>query len=114
MSNDWKKRLGVVYSTDPDFTYSQEEDANKETPEPRDQQLKIYLDRKNRKGKSVTLIKGFQGTDEDLKELARKLKNSCGVGGSVKDSEIIIQGDHRERILQILQSDGYRAKKAGG
>ena len=111
--NDWKARLGVVFSTNPDFNYTTEEAAVVETLAPAKQNLRVWLDRNHRGGKTVTLVKGFVGSDDDLKELARMLKNRCGVGGSAKDGEIIIQGDHRERVLQLLLDSGYRAKKAG-
>ena len=111
--NDWKARLGVVFSTNPDFNYTTEETAVVETLAPAKQNLRVWLDRNHRGGKTVTLVKGFVGSDDDLKELARMLKNRCGVGGSAKDGEIIIQGDHRERVLQLLLDSGYRAKKAG-
>lgn len=114
MSNEWKKRLGVVYSTDPGFEYHSEEGQAIHTPEPGKQDLRVMLDRKNRKGKTVTLVTGFAGKEDDLKELARKLKSKCGVGGSAKDNEIIIQGDHRDRIFEILRKDGYGVKKSGG
>ncbi|PLX11889.1 MAG: translation initiation factor [Marinilabiliales bacterium] len=113
--NDWKSRLNVVYSTNPDFQYEKEEDKVEETLPPQQQKLKIFLDRKQRKGKTVSLISGFTGTEEDLKDLAKLLKTKCGAGGSAKDGEIIIQGDFRDKILNILQAEGYtNTKKAGG
>lgn len=114
MTNDWKSRLGMVYSTDPDFKYDTEEDSQAETPTPDRQDLRVWLDRKQRGGKTVTLVKGFVGTDDDLNELARLLKTRCGVGGAAKDGEIIIQGDHRDRVIEILVKAGYKCKKAGG
>jgi translation initiation factor 1 len=114
MAKDWKERLGVVYSTNPDFDYKKEQEEESETPEPKQQNLRIGLDKKQRKGKAVTLITGFVGTEDDLKELAKKLKTKCGVGGSAKDNEIIIQGDFRDKILALLLEDGYKAKKTGG
>lgn len=113
-NNDWKSRLGVVFSTNPDFNYTTDEVEEATTLPPEKQNLRVWLDRNHRGGKTVTLIKGFVGTDDDLKELAKELKSRCGVGGSAKDGEIIVQGDHRERIVEILLSKGYRAKKAGG
>ncbi len=111
--NDWKSRLGMVYSTNPDFKYTTDEEPEAELLPPAQQQLRIWLDRKQRAGKVVTLIKGFVGPDADLQALARLLKNKCGVGGSAKEGEIIIQGDHRDRILNILTQAGYGCKKAG-
>ena len=111
--NDWKARLGVVFSTNPDFNYTTTEEESIETLPPAKQNLRVWLDRNHRGGKTVTLVKGFVGSEDDLKELAKELKNRCGVGGSAKDGEIIIQGAHRERVLEILLSKGYRAKAAG-
>lgn len=105
--NDWKKRLDIVYSTNPDYHYNKEGEESSETWPKEKQLLRISLDKRNRKGKSVTLITGFSGTDDDLKELGKLLKTRCGVGGSAKDGEIIIQGDHREKVLDILQKEGY-------
>ncbi len=113
-NNDWKSRLGVVYSTDPDFEYSRGGDMQEQLLPPGQQDLRVWLDRKHRAGKQATLVRGFAGPEEDLKELATLLKSKCGVGGSAKDGEIIIQGDHRDRVVDILAKAGYRAKKAGG
>jgi translation initiation factor 1 len=109
--NDWKKRDGIVYSTDSSFEFSYGESDNSETLPPARQNLKVSLDKSMRAGKQVTLVKGFVGTDEDLNTLGKVLKSKCGVGGSVKDREIIIQGDHRDKIVQILIKDGYKAKR---
>ena len=111
--NDWKSRLGMVYSTDPEFEYRTDERPETETLPPARQQLRVWLDRRQRAGKVVTLVKGFVGRDADLQELARMLKSRCGVGGSAKAGEIIIQGDHRDRVAELLIRSGYRCKKAG-
>ena len=113
-NNDWKKRLNIVYSTNPNFSYQTEEEEQIETLSPDKQDLRIWLDTHIKGGKRATLVKGFIGSDDDLTELARKLKSKCGVGGSTRDGEIIIQGDMRDRVLDILIGEGYRAKKAGG
>ena len=105
--NDWKKRLDMVYSTNPDYHFNEESEANIETVAEGKQLLRISLDKRNRKGKSVTLITGFSGSEEDLDSLGKLLKTKCGVGGSTKDGEIIIQGDHRNKVLDILQKEGY-------
>ena len=109
--NDWKKRLGVVFSTNPDFNYEQETEEQQETLEPSKQNLIVSIDRKGRAGKQVTLVTGFIGTDEDLADLGRALKVKCGVGGSAKDGEITIQGDFRDRVVTLLKDMGYRAKR---
>ncbi|MBR6672608.1 MAG: translation initiation factor [Alistipes sp.] len=103
----------MVYSTNPDFEYTTQEPEQAETLPPSQQNLRVWLDRKQRGGKQVTLVKGFVGSDDDLAELGRMLKSRCGVGGSAKDGEIIIQGDHRDRVIELLVAAGYRCKKAG-
>ncbi|MFW5756345.1 MAG: translation initiation factor [Tangfeifania sp.] len=114
MENDWKKRLGTVYSTNPDFDYEKESEPETETLPPQQQNLKVSIDRKKRKGKSVTLVTGFVGAENDLKDLGKILKTKCGVGGTVKDGEILIQGEFRERVMELLKAEGYKVKKSGG
>jgi translation initiation factor 1 len=106
-NNDWKDRLNVVYSTNPDFHYETGEEGEEETIPKEKQQLRVSLDKRNRGGKMVTLITGFTGTEEDLQALGRLLKMKCGVGGATKDKEIIIQGDFRKRISELLLQEGY-------
>ena len=105
-NNDWKDRLGMVYSTNPDFKYDTGNDETKTLPKEK-QSLRISLDKRNRGGKTVTLITGFRGTNEDLVALGKLLKVKCGVGGTAKDGEIIVQGDFRQKILEILTKEGY-------
>ena len=109
--NDWKKRLGVVFSTNPDFAYQEQEDQEPETVETSRQNLIVSIDRKGRGGKQVTLVTGFVGKAGDLAELGRTLKVRCGVGGSTKDGEITIQGDFRDRVTTLLKEMGYKAKR---
>ncbi len=108
MSNK-KGRINIVYSTNPDFNYQYEEQEEQATLPHEKQNLRVTLDSKQRAGKIVTLIDGFIGTEEDLKELAKLLKNKCGVGGSVKEGQIIIQGAFKDKILAILHDNNYRA-----
>jgi translation initiation factor 1 len=114
MDNDWKKRLGMVYSTSPDFKFESGEEEEESTAPPHRQQLYVSLDKKNRKGKKVTLVEGFTGAHEDLKSLAKELKSKCGVGGSVGEGTILIQGDFRDRVFALLQEKGYKVKRSGG
>ena len=109
-----KDRINIVYSTNPDVNYQNEEVFEENTLEPSKQQLKVMLDKKARAGKKVTLVSGFVGTSSDLETLGKQLKGLCGSGGSVKDGEILIQGDHRDKVLNYLISKSYKAKKAGG
>ena len=111
MENDWKQRLGVVYSTNPDFAYTTAQAQEEETLPPGRQKLIVGIDRRNRGGKQVTLVSGFVGTADDLKELGRMLKTRLGVGGSAKEGEITIQGDFRDKVVEILKSLGYNAKR---
>jgi translation initiation factor 1 len=108
--NDWKARLGVVYSTSDEFDFSYDNDDQQDTLAPGKQNLRVQLDKKQRAGKQVTLITGFVGSEDDLKALGKLLKSKCGVGGSVKSGEIIIQGDFRERVKEILTKEGYNSK----
>lgn len=111
-NNDWKSRLGVVYSTNPDFSYSSyAEEEITETLAPEKQRLIVGIDRRNRGGKQVTLVSGFKGSDDDLLALAKALKTKCGVGGSAKEGEIIIQGDFRDKVVEILKKLGYNARR---
>lgn len=105
---------GIVYSTDPGFSYREGQPPEQETLPSGQQDLRVWLDRKQRKGKVVTLITGFKGSDSDLTGLAKMLKSSLGTGGSAKDGEILIQGDFRDKVIGILNAGGYRVKKAGG
>jgi translation initiation factor 1 len=114
MANDWKDRLGMVYSTNPDFKFENSADAESETLPPQKQDLRVQLDKKQRAGKKATLITGFVGKDEDLKELAKILKTKCGVGGSAKDGEILIQGDFCNKVIEILKASNYKVKRSGG
>lgn len=106
--NDWKDRLGVMYSTNSDFKYDTNEAVEEQTL-PKDKQcLSVTLDKRNRAGKLVTLVRGFHGTEDDLTILGKMLKVKCGVGGSVKEGEILIQGDFRTKVVEILKKEGYR------
>jgi translation initiation factor 1 len=114
MAKKKKERINVVYSTNPDFGYEYDEDEEVETLEPNKQLLYVSIDKKSRAGKEVTLIEGFVGNEDDLKELGKLLKSKCGVGGSAKDGEILIQGNFRDKIITILESEGYKTKRKGG
>ena len=110
MKNEKKNRINVVYSTNPDFQYEYTAENEAETLVHEKQNLRVLIDSKQRKGKTVTLIQGFIGAEDDLKALAKLLKSKCGVGGSAKDGEIVIQGEMKEKVLNILREAGYRAK----
>lgn len=114
-----KKKKGgrrVVYSTNPDFDYSAyDEQEEQEALPPQQQKLRVMIDRKKRKGKEVTLVTGFVGPEDDLKALGKLLKTKCGVGGSVKDGEILVQGNQRDKVVDVLKAEGFtQTKKSGG
>jgi translation initiation factor 1 len=108
---DRKKRVGVVYSTNPDFDYSEDVKEKPHTLPKNQQKLRLNMERAGRGGKTVTLVKGFVGSEEDMSVLCKQLKQRCGVGGTIKDGEIIIQGDHRQRLVEILKKEGYTQVK---
>ena len=109
-----KKRVNVVYSTNPDYNFDYDQEDNEDTLEPSKQDLRVLLDKKQRKGKAVNLITGFIGETDDLKELGKMLKSKCGVGGTVKNGEVMIQGYFRAKIIDLLKQAGYKAKQSGG
>ena len=109
-----KKRIDIVYSTNPDFQYEREQEREEETLPPQQQNIKVLLDRKQRAGKVVTLITGFVGKSEDLEKLGKLLKTKCGVGGTVKDRQIMIQGDFCDKVMQILTNEKFKVKRSGG
>lgn len=114
MANKKKEKVNIVYSTNPDFQFQFDEEEEIQTLPKAQQKLYVSIDRKQRAGKEVTLIEGFVGTDEDLKELGKMLKSKCGVGGTAKDNEILIQGNFKEKIFDLLLKEGYSVKKKGG
>jgi translation initiation factor 1 len=115
MAKKQKDRINVVYSTNPNFSYESEEEEQLETLPKNQQKLYVSIDKKQRAGKEVTLIEGFVGDEEDLKDLGKILKSKCGVGGSAKDGEILIQGSFKDKIFDMLVKDGYtQTKKKGG
>ncbi|NJM93758.1 MAG: translation initiation factor [Cytophagales bacterium] len=111
--NGWKQREGVVFSTDPNFNYNQGAGQEEDTLPPAQQTLRVQIDRKQRGGKSVTLVTGFVGREMDLQALGKLLKTKCGVGGSAKDGEIVVQGELREKVAELLAKEGYKVKKVG-
>ncbi|MDR1341005.1 MAG: translation initiation factor [Prevotellaceae bacterium] len=111
MSKERRERVNIVYSTNPDYRYEHDDAGEQETLEPAKQKLTVRLDKKQRGGKKVTLVQGFAGSEDDLKDLGKTLKTRCGVGGTVKDGEILIQGDFRDKIVEHLVREGYKAKR---
>lgn len=109
-----KERLNVVYSTNPDFQFEYEQDEQPDTLPVNQQKLYVSIDRKQRGGKEVTLIEGFIGSEDDLKELGKMVKQKCGVGGTAKDGEILIQGNFRDKVCTLLEKEGYQVKRKGG
>jgi len=112
--NDWKRREGVVFSTNPEFSFQEQHGPVTETLPPHQQRLTIFLDKSGRAGKQVSVVSGFVGTQADLDTLAKLLKTKCGVGGACKEGEILIQGDVRDKLVQILSQANYKAKRSGG
>lgn len=112
MGKKKKNKIGVMYSTNPDYDFEFEQEE--ETLEPNEQYLEVWIDKKHRGGKVATLVKGFVGTESDLKDLGKLLKSKCSVGGSAKDGEIIIQGNMRDKVMEILDKEGYNYKRVGG
>jgi translation initiation factor 1 len=109
-----KERLNVVYSTNPDFQFEYDEDEQPDTLPVNQQKLYVSIDRKQRGGKEVTLIEGFIGSEDDLKDLGKMVKQKCGVGGTAKDGEILIQGNFRDKVCALLEKEGYQVKRKGG
>lgn len=109
--NDWKKHLNVVYSTNPDFQFDDNQGEQQNTLPPQQQKLRVRIDKRNRGGKVVTLVTGFVGSDDDLQVLSKMLKVKCGVGGSAKDGEIIVQGERRDQVIALLKAAGYLGTK---
>lgn len=114
MAKKEKNRVGIVYSTNPSFQFEISEEEDIKSLPLKQQNLKVQLDKKQRGGKKVTLITGFIGSDEDISELGKMLKSKCGVGGNTKNGEILIQGDHREKVMSILIGEGFKVKRVGG
>ena len=114
MSKNKKQRRNIVYSTNPDFSYDEEQNNDDITLDATEQKLYVSIDKKNRGGKEVTLVEGFIGNSEDLKELGKYLKSKCGVGGTSKNKAINIQGNQREKVMSLLSDMGYNVKRKGG
>lgn len=114
MSKKNKNLVNVVYSTNPNFQYEEEQQDEHDTLPNQQQKLYVSIDKKQRAGKEVTLIEGFVGLEDDLKDLGKMLKSKCGVGGTVKDGEIIIQGNFRDKIIELLKKEGYQTVRKGG
>ncbi len=110
-NNDWKERLGMVYSTNPDFQYDTGEEDEPETLPKNQQRLRVRIEKNGRGGKTVTIVAGFVGSEADLKDLGKWLKGRLGVGGSTKDGEVLVQGDFRQRVIDLLKNDGYTQTK---
>jgi len=108
------RRTGIVFSTNPDYEYSHEENQEETTLEPAQQKLRVMIDRKQRRGKEVTLVTGFVGSEDDLKDLGKFLKTKCGGGGSAKNGEIMVQGNHKDKVVKLLVEKGYSQTKASG
>ncbi len=114
MTNRNKKITGIVYSTNPDYKYQYEQEETAETLPPNQQDLRVMLDKKQRAGKKVTLVTGFTGNEKDLDELGKMLKSKCGAGGTVKNGEILVQGDFVGKVMEILINKGFKVKRSGG
>lgn len=114
MAKNKKERVNIIYSTNPNFGYEFDDEEEIETLPKNQQKLYVSIDKKSRGGKEVTLIEGFVGTEEDLKDLGKLLKTKCGVGGSVKDGEILVQGNFRDKVITLLEAEGYQTKRKGG
>ncbi len=113
--SSFKDLGGLVYSTDPNTKLNYEEETEPETTEASKQKLRVWIETKHRGGKAVTVVQGYMGKPEDLEIMGKQLKQACGTGGSVKDGEILIQGDHRDKVVQLLMKEGFtQTKKAGG
>ena len=109
--NDWKERLNIVYSTNPDFAYTTDEKEENDTLSKQQQKLRVSIEKNHRGGKTVTIVKNFIGTENDMKELGKLLKTKCGTGGSVKEGEILVQGEFKEKVIDILKKEGYTQTK---